>query len=44
MTTPVFGRGSELNELDFLLKQHSVMAMIIGRRVGKTTLLVEWMK
>ncbi|MCW1966742.1 MAG: ATP-binding protein [Anaerolineae bacterium] len=39
------GRNTELRELDYLLEERSVMAVVYGRRrIGKTTLLLEWMQ
>lgn len=45
MNEKFIGRGAELRELNYLLEEKSVMAAIYGRRrVGKTTLLLEWMR
>jgi len=43
--TKFIGRGTELGELNHLLEEPSVMAAVYGRRrVGKTTLLLEWIR
>ena len=42
---PFIGRSEDIRELNFLLEERSKMAMMVGRRrVGKTTLLIEWMR
>lgn len=43
--TRFVGRAADIAELNYLFEQRSVMASVYGRRrVGKTTLLVEWMR
>jgi AAA+ ATPase superfamily predicted ATPase len=45
MNDRFIGRGNELRELNHLLEEPSAMAAVYGRRrVGKTTLLLEWMR